>query len=71
MFGDSIFIRVMVSSLVLVTAVGLALSAGPSPVIGTVTSSLQSILMNTHGSKDYEYPTDITRDILPVSQKSA
>lgn len=67
MSSGSVFLRVMVSSLVLVTAVGLALSAGPRPVIGTMTSSLQSILMNTHGSKDYEYPTDITRNILPVS----
>ncbi|KAJ5223422.1 hypothetical protein N7468_007964 [Penicillium chermesinum] len=46
-------------------AVGLAL-AGQTPAIGSMTSSLQSILMNTHGSKDYEYPTDITRDILPI-----
>ncbi|CAI7611826.1 unnamed protein product [Penicillium pancosmium] len=30
------------------------------------TSSLQNILKNTHASNDYGYPTDITRDILPV-----
>ncbi|KAJ5737636.1 uncharacterized protein N7483_002761 [Penicillium malachiteum] len=55
----------MVSSSVLVTAVALALAAGPEPVVGTITSSLQYVLKNTHGSKEYEYPTDITRDILP------
>lgn len=57
----------MVSALVLLTVVVVALSAGPDPVIGAITSSLQSILKNTHGSKEYEYPTDITRDIFPVS----
>ncbi|KAJ5716512.1 hypothetical protein N7493_008423 [Penicillium malachiteum] len=56
----------MVYSSVLVTAVALALAAGPQPVIGTITSSLQYVLKNTHGSKEYEYPTDITRDILPI-----
>lgn len=56
----------MVSAIVLLTAVVVALSAGPDPVIGAITSSLQSILKNTHGSKEYEYPTDITRDIYPV-----
>ncbi|CAI7631311.1 unnamed protein product [Penicillium manginii] len=30
------------------------------------TSSLQNILKNTHSSYDYGYPTDITRDLLPV-----
>lgn len=58
--------RAMVSALVLLTAVVMALS-GPDPV-GAITSSLQSILKNTHGSKEYEYPTDITRDIYPVSE---
>lgn len=57
----------MVSSLVLLTAMVLGLSAGPEPVTAAITSSLQSILRNTHGSKEYDYPTDITRDILPVS----
>ncbi|KAJ6007543.1 hypothetical protein N7540_011519 [Penicillium herquei] len=56
----------MVSSSVFVTAVALALAAGPEPVLGTITSSLQYVLKNTHGSKEYEYPTDITRDILPI-----
>jgi hypothetical protein len=56
----------MVSAIVLLTAVVVALSVGPDPVIGAITSSLQSILMNTHGSKEYEYPTDITRDIYPI-----
>lgn len=55
----------MISALVLVTAIVVALS--PGPVIGTITSGLQAILMNTHGSKEYDYPTDLTRDIYPVS----
>ncbi|KAJ5134903.1 hypothetical protein N7526_006268 [Penicillium atrosanguineum] len=54
----------MVSVLILLTAVVVALS-GPDPV-GAITSSLQSILKNTHGSKEYEYPTDITRDLYPI-----
>lgn len=45
----------------------VALLAGPDPAIGAITSSLQSILKNTHGSTDYGYPTDLTRDLLPVS----
>ncbi|CAG8064824.1 unnamed protein product [Penicillium olsonii] len=44
----------------------VALLAVPTPAFG-VASSLQSILRNTHGSKDYGYPTDLTRDLLPVS----
>lgn len=55
----------MISALVLVTAIVVALS--PGPVIGALTSGLQAILMNTHGSKEYDYPTDLTRDIYPVS----
>ncbi|KAJ5177153.1 uncharacterized protein N7482_003030 [Penicillium canariense] len=55
----------MISQLVLLTAVVAALP-GPKPVIGGITSSLQSILKNTHNSKDYGYPTDITRDLLPI-----
>lgn len=51
----------------LFSSIALALLAGPVPVIGAIPSSLQSILANTHGSKDYRYPTDLTRDILPVS----
>jgi ABC-type uncharacterized transport system permease subunit len=47
--------------------IAVALLAGPTPAIGAITSSLQSILKNTHGSKDYGYPTDLTRDLLPVS----
>jgi hypothetical protein len=49
------------------SSVVVALLAGPDPAIAAITSSLQSILRNTHGSSDYGYPTDITRDILPVS----
>lgn len=45
----------------------VAFLAGPAPAFGAITTSLQSILKNTHGSKDYGYPTDLTRDILPVS----
>lgn len=48
-------------------SVVVALLAGPDPAIGAIPSSLQSILKNTHGSKDYGYPTDLTRDLLPVS----
>ncbi|KXG50095.1 uncharacterized protein PGRI_060620 [Penicillium griseofulvum] len=48
------------------SSVVVALLAGPDPAIAAITSSLQSILRNTHGSSDYGYPTDITRDILPV-----
>ncbi|KAJ5874725.1 uncharacterized protein N7529_003155 [Penicillium soppii] len=46
--------------------IAVALLAGPTPAIGAITSSLQSILKNTHGSKDYGYPTDLTRDLLPI-----
>jgi hypothetical protein len=53
--------------LMLFFGITVALLAGPAPVIGAITSSLQNILGNTHGSKDYGYPTDLTRDILPVS----
>lgn len=62
---DFVLPSAMISALVLVTAIVVALS--PGPVIGAITSGLQAILMNTHGSKDYDYPTDLTRDIYPVS----
>lgn len=55
------------SPLVLILTVIVVLCSGPDPVIGQITSGLQSILKNTHLSKDYGYPTDITRDLLPVS----
>lgn len=59
----------MLSVLMLfLTGIVVALFAGPVP--GAITSSLQSILKNTHGSNEYEYPTDLTRDILPVSNIS-
>lgn len=32
-----------------------------------VPQSLQSILDNTHNSDAYTYPTDLTRNIVPVS----
>ncbi|KAJ5775511.1 uncharacterized protein N7511_000522 [Penicillium nucicola] len=49
-----------------ITGIVVALFAGPVPAFGAITSSLQSILKNTHGSKEYGYPTDITRDLLPI-----
>jgi hypothetical protein len=58
----------MLSVLMLfLTGIVVALVAGPVPAIGAITSSLQSILKNTHGSNEYEYPTDLTRNLLPVS----
>jgi len=59
-------IGIMLSPFVFATAVATALSAAPEPVFGAITSSLQSILKNTHASADYGYPTDITRDLIPV-----
>lgn len=56
----------MISPFVLVLTVAVVLLSGPQPVIGQIASGLQSILKNTHNSKDYGYPTDITRDLLPV-----
>ena len=49
------------------SAVVVALLAGPDPAVAAIPSTLQSILKNTHGSKEYGYPTDLTRDLLPVS----
>ncbi|KAJ5199254.1 hypothetical protein N7491_000190 [Penicillium cf. griseofulvum] len=49
-----------------ISSVVVALLAGPDPATAAITSSLQSILRNTHGSSDYGYPTDITRDLLPI-----
>ncbi|KAJ5620953.1 hypothetical protein N7510_004937 [Penicillium lagena] len=54
------------SLMLLLSGFVVALFAGPEPAIGAITSSLQSILRNTHGSKEYGYPTDLTRDILPI-----
>jgi hypothetical protein len=56
----------MMSPLLLILTVVVVLFGGPHPVIGQITSGLQSILKNTHHSKEYGYPTDITRDLLPV-----
>ncbi|KAJ5912789.1 hypothetical protein N7504_001672 [Penicillium tannophilum] len=56
----------MFSSSILGMAAALALAGGPDPVLGTITSSLQHILQNTHGGNEYQYPTDITRDLLPI-----
>lgn len=67
MFTGSSSFLVMFSSSILGMAAALALAGGPDPVLGTITSSLQHILQNTHGGNEYQYPTDITRDLLPVS----
>ncbi|KAF3027474.1 hypothetical protein E8E15_009795 [Penicillium rubens] len=47
-------------------AIVVALVAGPDPAVAAIPSTLQSILKNTHGSKEYGYPTDLTRDLLPI-----
>lgn len=50
------------------SSLSLAISAGL--LIGSeapISSSLQNILKNTHGSPAYEYPTDLTKGIMPVS----
>ncbi|KAL1970878.1 hypothetical protein VTN77DRAFT_2712 [Rasamsonia byssochlamydoides] len=47
----------------------LAVSAGlliGSAVAAPISSSLQYILKNTHGSTAYEYPTDLTQGIMPI-----
>ncbi len=64
----------MVSSMVLL-ALPLALwhvGAAPLPASATaqgvdISTSLQNILSNSHGSDGYTYPTDLTRGITPVS----
>ncbi|KAJ5573473.1 uncharacterized protein N7459_007900 [Penicillium hispanicum] len=56
----------MVPPLVSVTATIVALLGASVPINAAITSGLQNILKNTHGSAEYEYPTDITRDILPI-----
>ena len=40
-------------------------SAAPTPEGLDISSSLQNILDNTHGSDQYTYPTDLTRGIVP------
>jgi hypothetical protein len=52
----------MKSFLALLTATALT---GARPL--DISSSLQNILANTHGSDAYRYPTDLTRGIVPVS----
>jgi hypothetical protein len=39
------------------SAIVVALVAGPDPAVAAIPSTLQSILKNTHGSKEYGYPT--------------
>ncbi|KAE8385819.1 histone acetylation protein-domain-containing protein [Aspergillus alliaceus] len=54
----------MVLSLSLLVAVSAALFS-PGLAAG-VSTELQSVLKNTHGSNEYGYPTDFTRGILPI-----
>ncbi|KAL0258572.1 hypothetical protein SLS55_006069 [Diplodia seriata] len=52
----------------------LALAAAravDAAAIPDVSSTLQNILQNTHGSDLYTYPTDLTRGIIPVSSTPA
>jgi hypothetical protein len=46
--------------------ISLALLGCPFLAHG-ISSELQNILKNTHRSNAYSYPTDLTRDIFPVS----
>lgn len=51
-------------------SLSLAVSAGlliGSVAATPISSSLQNILKNTHDSPAYEYPTDLTKGIVPVS----
>ena len=50
----------------LLTTLSTFLLGNPHLALG-ISSELQNILKNTHGSKAYGYPTDLTRDIFPVS----
>ncbi|KAF5861857.1 hypothetical protein ETB97_012408 [Aspergillus alliaceus] len=54
----------MVLSHSLLVAVSAALFS-PGLAAG-VSTELQSVLKNTHGSNEYGYPTDFTRGILPI-----
>lgn len=55
----------MKSVLGLLVAAALAVAIPPD-----VSSGLQNILRNTHKSKAYTYPTDLTRGIIPVRAQS-
>lgn len=57
------------SPMALVLAFAAVVAASPLPPrhsTSPVSSSLQNVLTNTHGSRDYGYPTDFTRGIMPV-----
>ena len=53
--------------LVVLNAVSLTAAATPPSGFGYVSTPLQNVLSNTHGSDLYSYPTDFTRGIVPVS----
>lgn len=57
----------MLFSIHLIPSIAAILCYGADLAVGQVPSRLQSILSNTHNSKEYGYPTDITRDLHPVS----
>jgi hypothetical protein len=48
----------------------LAAAALAAAIPPDISSGLQNILRNTHKSKAYEYPTDLTRGIIPVRTQS-
>ncbi|KAL4868545.1 hypothetical protein BDV12DRAFT_102503 [Aspergillus spectabilis] len=55
----------MVLSRSLLAAVSTLFLVYPTEAVAA-SSELQSILMNTHKSSEYSYPTDFTRGILPI-----
>ncbi|EPS34875.1 hypothetical protein PDE_09839 [Penicillium oxalicum 114-2] len=56
----------MLFSIHLIPSIAAILCYGADLAVGQVPSRLQSILSNTHNSKEYGYPTDITRDLHPI-----
>lgn len=56
----------MKSSVISSTLALAAAGAVDAAAIPDVSSTLQNILQNTHGSDLYTYPTDLTRGIIPV-----
>lgn len=57
----------LIPSLSHIAVAGVVLSGFSESVAGTANSpALQNILMNTDRSDAYDYPTDLTRGILPV-----
>ncbi|KAL1645801.1 hypothetical protein SLS58_003685 [Diplodia intermedia] len=57
----------MKASVISSTLALAAARAVDAAAIPDVSSTLQNILQNTHGSDLYTYPTDLTRGIIPVS----